>query len=80
VEQVDVAGSAESYTTVHVGHTVLPDGTHLSCSETLRFRSTSEIYASLETARFEVANTWGDWDKSPATPESDELIVLARRS
>ncbi len=79
VEMNEVRGSRESYTTVHAGHTVLPDGAHLVCSETLRFRSTNEILASLQTAGFEVEETWGDWDHSRPTPASCELIVLARR-
>jgi SAM-dependent methyltransferase len=78
VEMSEVTGSPESYTTVHVGHTVLPDGARVACSETLRFRSAEEIVASLDSAGFAVEATWGDWDNSPVTPESDELIVLAR--
>jgi len=46
----EVTGSPESYTSVHTGHTILPDGTHLVCSETLRFRSLDEIVVSLEAA------------------------------
>ena len=80
VEMSEVTGSPESYTTVQVGHTVLPDGARLACSETLRFRSAPEILASLDSAGFAVDATWGDWDNSPVTPESDELIVLARRA
>ena len=79
VEMHEVTGSRESYTTVHCGHTVLPDGTHLTCAETLRFRSTDEIFASLETADFDIEGRWGDWDHSPLTPTSCELIVLARQ-
>ena len=79
VEMHEVTGSRESYTTVHCGHTVLPDGAHLTCAETLRFRSTDEILASLETADFDIEGTWGDWDHSPHTPTSCELIVLARQ-
>jgi SAM-dependent methyltransferase len=79
VEMHEVSGSRESYTTVHCGHTVLPDGAHVTCAETLRFRSPDEIFASLETAHFDVERTWGDWDNSPVTPTSCELIVLAHR-
>src|SRR6202008_4673493 len=31
VEMRDVTGSSESYTTTHVGHTRLPDGTAVAC-------------------------------------------------
>jgi SAM-dependent methyltransferase len=79
VEMSEVTGSPDSYTTVHVGHTVLPDGTQVECSETLRFRSAGEILASLDSAGFAVEATWGDWNSSPFTSESDDLIVLARR-
>jgi len=79
VEMSEVAGPPESYTSVHVGHTVLPDGARVACSERLRFRSAAEILASLDLAGFAVETTWGDWDNSPVTPDSDELIVLARR-
>jgi SAM-dependent methyltransferase len=80
VECEEVIGPAASYTSVHVGHTVLPDGTHLACAETLRFRSTKEILSSLEAAGIDIEQTWGDWDGAPATATSSELIVLARRS
>ena len=72
-------GVPRSDTTVHCGHTVLPDGAHVTCAETLRFRSPDETFASLETAHFDVERTWGDWDNSPLAPTSCELIVLARR-
>jgi SAM-dependent methyltransferase len=78
VEMRDVTGAPASYTTVHEGHTVLPDGSHVVCTETLRFRSREEIFASLDAGGFDVETTWGDWDGSPVTPTSDELIVLAR--
>ena len=78
VDVTEVTGSPDSYATVHVGHTLLPDGTHVTCSETLRFRSTDEILASLDTAGFDIEATWGDWDRSSAALGSTELIVLAR--
>jgi SAM-dependent methyltransferase len=77
VEMQEVGDSAESYITVHEGHTVLPDGTCVVCSETLRFRSPAEVITSLEHAGFAVEDTWGDWDRLPFEPASDELIVLA---
>jgi hypothetical protein len=79
VELREARGTAESYTTVHVGHTVLPDGTHLAVPEALRFRSADEIVASLDRAGFAVEATWGGWDRAPVAPTSRELIVLARR-
>jgi SAM-dependent methyltransferase len=79
VEMRERRGTDASYTTVHEGHTVLPDGTHLCCAETLRFRSVDEIFTSLADIGFDVDRTWGDWDHSALTPTSRELIVLARR-
>ena len=78
-EIVEVVGTPSSFVETHVGHTDLPDGTHLEHAETLRFRSEDEIRTSLREAGFAVENLWGDWDRSPVTPSSDELIVLARR-
>jgi SAM-dependent methyltransferase len=78
VEMCEVVGPDVSYTTVHEGHTVLPDGTHMCCAERLRFRNMDEILRSLEAAGFDVQRTWGDWDTSALTPASRELIFLAR--
>ncbi|MGY6501275.1 MAG: class I SAM-dependent methyltransferase [Acidimicrobiales bacterium] len=79
VEVVGVSGPPDSYTSTHAGHTVLPGGQHLVTQETLRFRSADEIVASLDEAGFAIEHRWGDWDRRPATPTSDEIIVLARR-
>ena len=79
VEVVDKSGTADSYALTHHGHTILPDGLHLTAVEKLRFRSPLEIMASLEAAGFTVEHTWGGWDRSPFTTNSYELIVVARR-
>jgi len=79
VELTEVVGPAASFVETHVGHTVLPDGSTFAHAETLRFRSESEIRDSLESAGFTLEHLWGDWDRSPVSAESDELIVLARR-
>ena len=77
VEVTEVIGLPESFIETHVGHTVFPDGTHVAHPETLRFRSEQEIRRSLEDAGFAVESIWGNWDRSPVGPGSDELIVLA---
>lgn len=77
VQVIDRAGSADSYQMTHEGHAVLPDGSHLRSSETLRFRSTEEIEQSLDRAGFVIEQAWGDWDHSPSTPTSTEFIVVA---
>lgn len=79
VEIVAMTGTIGDFIETHVGHTVLPDGEHLAFEESLRFRSESAIRESLRGAGFAVAQLWGDWDRSPVTAASDELIFLARR-
>lgn len=76
---VDRSGPPDSYQLTHEANTVLPDGTHLRADETLRFRSPAEIEGTLGAAGFEIEHRWGDWDRSPFTGASDELIVVARR-
>lgn len=78
VEVVSRTGDEASFRMTHRGHTVLPDGTSLAHDETLRFRSEGELRASLAQAGFEVESVWGDWDRSPVAPHSDELIFVAR--
>lgn len=79
VEVVEVVGPPTSFTETHVGRTVLPDGDVVEHAETLRFRNEQEIRGSLAEAGFVVEQVWGDWGRGPMTPDSDELIVLARR-
>jgi SAM-dependent methyltransferase len=78
VEIVSRSGDDESFRMTHRGHTVLPDGTHTTHDETLRFRSEGELRDSLAAAGFEIESLWGDWDRSPVEPASDELIFVAR--
>ena len=80
VEVQERSGSAESYTITHHGHTILPDGLHLTSAETLRFRSSDQITASVDASGFVLEETWGGWDRAPFTPSSLEMIVLARRT
>ncbi|MEM7287056.1 MAG: methyltransferase domain-containing protein [Actinomycetota bacterium] len=79
VQVVDTAGPRHSYASTHEGHTILPDGDHLVSRETLRFRSQAEIEASLASAGFTIEQRWGNWRREPLTPESREMIFLARR-
>lgn len=78
VEVVEVTGPPDSFTSTHAGHTLLPGGAHLVAHETLRFRSKEEVLASLHEAEFVIEHLWGDWDRSPSTLASSELIVVAR--
>ena len=78
VQVVDTQGPAESYASTHEGHTILPDGDHLVSNETLRFRSRAEIEADLTRAGFIIEQQWGSWEGAPLTPDSSEMIFLAR--
>ncbi len=64
----------------HLGHSLLPDGTHLVSEETLRFRPLPVLTTSLERAGFTIEASWGDWKRSPVSALSPEFIFLARKS
>ena len=55
------------------------DGRELVSRSTLRFRNRDEVASSLDGAGFTVQTVYGDWDRSPASPSSPELIFVARR-
>lgn len=78
-EVVHVSGPAGSPTETHEGHTVLPTGEHVVSTETLRFRSEAEIVVSITAAGLDLVELWGDWQRSPVSGVTRELIVLARR-
>ncbi|TLP98490.1 class I SAM-dependent methyltransferase [Nesterenkonia salmonea] len=61
------------------GHNILPDGRYLTADEPLRYRPLPVLRDSLHQAGFTVEQTWGDWDRSSVTPDSPELILLARK-
>lgn len=77
-EVVSLSGSPEAPTETHEGHTVLPDGEHVVSTESLRFRSEAEIVRSVADAGLELVELWGDWQRSPVSDGTRELIVLAR--
>jgi SAM-dependent methyltransferase len=45
----------------------------------LRFRTRAELMRSLTAAGFAIDAIYGDWDRRPASAETRELIVTARR-
>jgi ubiquinone/menaquinone biosynthesis C-methylase UbiE len=47
---------------------------------TLRFLDTEALATFLTEAGFEIEAQYGDWDRSPLTPASPEIITLARRA
>jgi len=55
------------------------DGTELVSRSTLRFRERDEVEPTLVRAGFAVQTVYGDWDRSPASPSSPELIFVAHR-
>jgi len=46
---------------------------------TLRFLGVPTLTRFLADAGFEIDNQYGDWDRSPVTPASPEIITIARR-
>jgi hypothetical protein len=55
-----------------------PDGETLVVPDTLRFPEQAELAAFLRDAGLAVTQWYGDWDRSPATPASPEIIAIAR--
>ena len=84
----EVGGEPRGPVVIHIGHTVLtpPAGRtsareeHLAYPESLRFRTRAELEQTLSRAGFEIVEIAGDWDGTPAGPDSAEHIVLARRA
>jgi SAM-dependent methyltransferase len=57
-----------------------PDGTVLSVGRsTLRFLDPPAVNDFLNAAGFQVEAQYGDWDKTPLTPASREIITVARK-
>jgi SAM-dependent methyltransferase len=47
--------------------------------EVLAFRDAAALGLSLETAGFTVSQRYGDWQRTPLTTDSPEIILVARR-
>jgi SAM-dependent methyltransferase len=56
----------------------LRTGTQRRTTSTLRFVDPGHLRELLAEARFDVEGWFGDWDSSPVTAASPEVIVLAR--
>lgn len=54
------------------------DGVREVETDALRFRDETELRATLDEAGFTTEDVHGDWDGSPVTPTSRELLVTAR--
>ncbi|MGH8879096.1 MAG: class I SAM-dependent methyltransferase [Stackebrandtia sp.] len=62
------------------GTTAEPDGTVLRVDTTsLRFLDESTLDLFLDEAGFDIDARYGDWDASPVTGTSTEIITIARR-
>ena len=71
--------SVERDRVVHEVHYQLPaPGPELVSTLELRYRTEGELVESLVASGFEVESVFGDWDASPVTPSSPELILVAR--
>lgn len=57
----------------------LRTGEAATSRDLLAFRDERALRASLEHVGFRVDHVYGDWDRSPATAASPELIVIARK-
>jgi SAM-dependent methyltransferase len=69
-----VAGDLVTYETC----VRFPDGEHVVVPDTLRFMSQAELAGFLAEAGLTADHWYGDWDRSPVTPASPEIITVAR--
>jgi SAM-dependent methyltransferase len=72
----EVRDGVVSYT---LGYRFTRTGDEIIVPNALRFRSEPALRASLATAGFDVETVHGDWDATPVTAASPELIVTAVR-
>ena len=47
--------------------------------DVLAFRDAPTLTASVTSAGFALSHQYGDWEKNPLTPDSPEIILVARR-
>ncbi|MGI8613120.1 MAG: class I SAM-dependent methyltransferase [Nocardioidaceae bacterium] len=47
--------------------------------DTLAFRDEEALRASVERVGFQIADVFGDWDRTPPMADSPELIMIARK-
>ncbi len=73
----DIAGTEGDRVTFETHFRFAPDDTVVATT-TLRFMSRDELAAFLYEAGFSDVTWYGDWDKSPISATSPEIIVVAR--
>jgi len=76
-EVTEVGDDTVSFTTHHLFGTDPVE--HVESRSTLAFRDLPTLERTLEAAGFSVETVHGDWDGSPFTDASPEIIVGARR-
>jgi SAM-dependent methyltransferase len=74
-----VTGVREEYVSFETRYRFVATGEELTSTSTLRFLDEPALRAHLEAAGFGEIAIYGDWDRSPVTDSSPELIVIARR-
>lgn len=70
-----VIGELVTYET----HFQFADGSTYIAPDTLRFLTKEQLAAFLSNAGFEDVEWYGDWNREPFGPSSEEIIVIARR-
>ncbi|GAA1235088.1 class I SAM-dependent methyltransferase [Oryzihumus leptocrescens] len=76
-EVTEVGEATVSFTTHHL--LGADPAEHVESRSTLAFRDLPTLERTLEAAGFSVETVHGDWDGSPLTDASPEIIVSARR-
>lgn len=77
IQSTEVRGDLVQYE-IHYRFTAT--GEELISSNVLRFRTLDELTHALGAAGFEVRMVFGDWDRSPMSATSPEMIVMATRN
>jgi SAM-dependent methyltransferase len=72
----DVTDVSPPYVTFDTRYT-FPGGEESVTPSTLRFMDRAELAGHLESADFKTFEWYGDWDRSPLTADSPEIIVVA---
>jgi hypothetical protein len=55
-------------------------GEQTSDRDVLAFRDPATLLRSLHDAGFSVSEQYGDWQRTPLTPESPEIIIVAAKT
>lgn len=69
----------DKYAYYELHYLFLNTGEEVVSTDKLVFRSEAELRGSLESAGFSVEKIYGDWDGSPLTQASPEMLVLGKK-